>query len=158
MWFKNDRFSFSLTGAIESLIDVLMNLLKTLDRVGASVVCPNKDKNTAFRVTSGPGREKYCANTRTNWNSWNTLSPRMVGFFVSIFFSKNIQSAISSKHRSWFFLLVHKLSGIIQSKHYFDGIFAVVINERIIIDSSNLPIRVNASFAHCGKSVFLGFL
>lgn len=54
---------------MESLIAVLMNLLKTLDRAGGSDVLPNKHRNTAFRVTSGPGLEKYCANTKTNWNS-----------------------------------------------------------------------------------------
>lgn len=114
--FHDDKFLvwlsmwIELTGAIESLIAVLMNLLKTLARTGARVECPNKHKNTAFRVTSGPGREKYCAKTNTNWNSWNTVSPTLFGFFESPFFSRKMLSEISSKQRSWFFLLVHRLS------------------------------------------------
>lgn len=51
---------------MESLIAVLINLHKTLDRAGGSDVLPNKHKNTAFLVTSGPGLEKCCANTKTN--------------------------------------------------------------------------------------------
>lgn len=46
-------------GAMESLIAVLMNLLNTRDLAGDNDVLPNKHRNTAFRVTSGPGREKY---------------------------------------------------------------------------------------------------
>lgn len=98
-------------GAIESLMAVLINLLRTLDLAGESDVLPNRHRNTAFRVTSGPGREKYWANTNTNWNSWKTVSVALVvGFFDSGFFSRNIYSAISSRQRSWFFLLVHRLS------------------------------------------------
>lgn len=58
-----------VTGARESLIAVLMNLLRTRDRPGDNDELPNKQRNTAFRVTSGPGREKNSENTITNWNS-----------------------------------------------------------------------------------------
>lgn len=140
-------------GAMESLMAVLINLLRTLDRAGESDVLPNRHRNTAFRVTSGPGREKYWANTNTNWNSWNTVSVALVvGFFDSGFFSRNIYSAISSRQRSWFFLLVQRLSTNIKAWDYY-----TTSKTNSTLDGY-LPIRINASLAHCGKSDFLGFL
>lgn len=67
---KSNRQQYKArTGAIESVIAVLMNLLKTLDRPNGNVEPPNKLKKTVFRVTSGPGLEKNSANASTKWNS-----------------------------------------------------------------------------------------
>lgn len=56
---------FFLTGAIESVMAVLISLLKTFDRPGGKIELPNRLKNTAFFVTSGPGREKNSAKIKT---------------------------------------------------------------------------------------------
>lgn len=58
-----------ITGAIESVIAVLINFASTLDRPCDIVDPPKSSRNTAFLVISGPGREKNSASTRTNWNS-----------------------------------------------------------------------------------------
>lgn len=58
-----------LTGAMESVMAVLTNLLRTRARVGGSDELPKRLRNTVFRVTSRPGREKNSMNTNTRWNS-----------------------------------------------------------------------------------------
>lgn len=98
---------------MESVIAVLMNLLKTLDRPGGKMELPKRLKNTAFLVTSGPGREKNSAKINTKWNSWNTLSPTEVAFdfLESVnFLSMKMNSAMISRQWSWLFLLVQRLS------------------------------------------------
>lgn len=138
-----------ITGAIESLIAVLINLLNTLERATGNDVLPNKHRNTAFLVTSGPGLEKNSVNTNTSWNSWNTLSPIFSDFLESDFFSKNTHSATNSKQRSWFFLLVHWLSVKLMK------IWNIQIETSYRIYS---PIRAKASLADWGKSHFFPFL
>lgn len=107
-------------------IAVLINLTRTRDRVYGVFEPPNNERNIAFFIISGLLREKNSHSTMTNWNSWpianwdwffnDSKVPDAAEWLDELLgcrwwswlcgFSKNINSAIKSKHWSCFLLII----------------------------------------------------